>query len=183
MREIELEHRGRDEEHDEGADQAVADREEADPHQVCDTPDWSHEGVLDSALPPLPCDRIRRLHEYKREVAPQERADEQVELRFAQVERTVLGAKRTKPGGQEADRKHAHQAVEEPYALPQPVALDNVQLPLGKAEERIQLGMPYPGDAHGSSVSFASAIAKVFPVRCMKTSSRGGLGVPFARGR
>src|SRR6202022_452479 len=104
VREIQVEQYGRDQEYDERAQEAVTDGEEADPGQVRDTPHRRHERVLDRALPSLPRDGVGRLHEDQREIAPKQRADEQVQLRLAQVERAVFGAERTEAGGEVADR-------------------------------------------------------------------------------
>src|SRR5207245_466265 len=67
-----------------------------------------------------------------------------------------------------ADRQHADQAVEEPYDLPHPVALDDVHLPLGKAEQGVHLGVSYL-DAHSPSSSPSSC--RLLPDRSMNTSS------------
>src|SRR4029077_10016421 len=132
------------------------------------------------AFPSLPGDRVRGLHEDEREITPEPGADEQVELSLAQVEGGALGAQRAQARGQEADREHADEAVEEPDDFPEPVPLDDVHLPLRDAAERVQLCVPYPdSDAHVPS-SFSSASAKLLPVRCMKTSSSVGSDLPFA---
>jgi hypothetical protein len=63
----------------------IADREQADAEKVGDAPDRGHERVLDGALPTLPCDRVGRFHEDKREIAPQERTDQEIELSLVKV--------------------------------------------------------------------------------------------------
>src|SRR5436190_7356158 len=188
MREVDVEDRDRDQEHDESAHQAVADREQADPHQVRDAPHRRHERVLDGALPPLPRDRERGFNEDKRQVAPKRRSDEQVKLRPTQVEAGVACSERVETRGEKADRQHADDAVEEPDDFPDPVALVDVELPLGEAEQRPHLRAPHPNHASTSSSSSASSF---LPVSCMKTSSsvpepwrsQSSMGVPSASTR
>src|SRR5579872_5573388 len=171
MREIEVEHRGRDQQDDKGPSKAIGDREQADPHQMRDPAHRSHEGVLDGPFPALPGDRKSRLHEDKRQIAPEQRPDEEIELSTAQVERAGVRAERAEPRCEIPDRKHADQAVEEPHDLPHPVALDDVELPLGEPEQRVQLRMPYSG-AHQAGTSSSASASSFLPVRRMNTSSR-----------
>src|SRR5256712_133528 len=168
MREVDVEDRHRDQEHDERTRETVDDREEADAHEMGDPAHRRHEGVLDGALPAFPSDGVGGLHEDQRQVAPEQRADQQVKLRPAQVEGAAGHPQRPQARGEEADRQHADDAVEEPHDLPAPVALVDVELPLGKAEQGAHLGSAHADHVTASSASSASS---VFPVRSMKTSS------------
>src|SRR4029077_20066586 len=175
----------------------VPDGEQADAHQVRRAADRRHERVLDGPLPPLPGDRVRRLHEDEREVAPQQRADQKVELRSAQVEPDAARAERAQSRGEEADGEDTDHAVEKPHDLPPPVTADRVHRSLGEAEHRIQLASLH-SDVHGATTPSASSSAspsswasKDLPVSCMKTSSsvsdscrsQSSAGVPSARTR
>src|SRR5207249_11437118 len=87
-------------------------------------------------------------------------------------------ADRVQPGRQEADREDADDALEEPADLPDPVALVDVELPLGEAEERAQVGAP-DIDRHVDTSAGSSSASSVLPVRCMKTPS--SVAPPCAR--
>src|SRR5256885_8261791 len=131
--------------------------------------DGSHEGVLDRPLPPLPCDGEGDLEEHQRQVRPEQRPDQQVELRLVQGGLALLEAQGRQPRREIADAQHAHQVVEQPNQLPRPVAPVEILLPLDEADERVQL--PAEHVSGHSSFSSSSSSSRL-PVSAMKASSR-----------
>src|ERR1019366_2830534 len=202
MRQVEVKGEGDRDHDDHAAQEGVHDREAADAEQMCDPPHRRHEGVLDGSLPSLPRDREGHVEENQGQVAPQQRADQQVQLSARDVDVRVRTAERSQSGRQVADAERADDAVDEPDDFPDPVPLVEVALALEESEERIRLetqtwrghlDAAYLRAHHSSSCSASLSSSKVFPVSRRNTSSsdapspfwlccaRSSAGVPSAR--
>ena len=59
--------------------------------------DRRHEGVLDGPLPALPRDCEGHVEEHQRQIAPEQRPDEQVELSAGDIDMRVRTAERSEP--------------------------------------------------------------------------------------
>jgi len=90
---------------------------------------------------PFPRDGVGRLHEDEGQISPKQSADQQVELGAAQIERPTPHSERAEARCEEPDREHADEAVKQPDDLPDPVTPDDMELPLGKTEQRVELRM------------------------------------------
>src|SRR6184192_1274197 len=136
---------------------------------VSESLDGSHEGVLDRPLPALPGDGEGDFEEHQRQVGPEQRPHQQVELRLVQIRLSLLQPERGQTRRQVADAQHADQVVEQPHRLPGPVAPVEILLPLDEADERVQL--PAEHISGHSSFSSSSSSSRL-PVSAMKASSR-----------
>ena len=72
----------------------IDQRRRAHPQQVGQPPDRRHERVLDRPFPPLPGDGKRDLEENHRQIGPQERPHQQVQLGLLKVAMARLEAER-----------------------------------------------------------------------------------------
>src|SRR6202162_5838599 len=191
MRQIELEEEDERKADGRGAGDPIDQRRGGHAEQVRQPLDGRHEGVLDSPLPALPGDGEGDFKEHQRQVGPEQRPHQQIQLGLVQIGLPRLETERRQAGGKVADAEHADQVVEEPDRLPQPVPTVEVLLPLDEADERVQL----PAERIANHSSFASSSSSSrFPVSFMKASSRlpptspawapiSSAGVPSARTR
>src|SRR5438445_6040764 len=131
--------------------------------------DRRHEGGLDRALPALPGDGEGDFEEHQRQVGPQQRPQQQVELRLVEVRLALLETQCRQTRGQIPDAEYADQVVQQPDSLPGPVAPVEVFLPLDEADERVQL--PAEHISRHSSFSSSSSSSRL-PVSAIKASSR-----------
>src|SRR5262249_27646986 len=107
-----------------------------------------------------------------------------------QIEAGPARAELAQARSEKADGEDADDAVEKPDDLPDPVALVDIELPLGEAEQSAHLGAAVADD-HEPTSSSSSSASRVLPVRCIKTSSsvappwrtHSSPGLPSARTR
>src|SRR5207237_4217989 len=125
-------------------------------------------------------DRVADLKEDHGQVAPEQGADEQVELGLPELGRPHPTAHRGQPGRQVADAEHADQRVDEVRHLPGPVPADEVLLALEQAVKGARL---LPGERCDQAISSWSASARARPESLKKSSSSdpSRSGVPSAR--